>query len=515
MADMTTIRQSLTCGQLIDVFGCGLIKELATLHGRFRNAVYLTGGTVRDLLLGRTPVDIDLTVRRDARDWASDLARMTGGTYVHFGHDEDTVRVVRHGRTIDFSSFREGAASIDEDLRRRDITINSMAVPVQGLFDDGSCGQMLSEVAVFDPCSGLDDLAAHCIRITSKQSFQSDPLRMLRVFRFAATLDFFVHRDTLALITRRRAWISRSAPERVTHELNLIMGSERPHRVLTDMAVTGLLFEILPEVRAGVGMAQPASHHLDVFDHCLSTLKAMELVLHDPGRYFPECSGALQDYLAEARCRTQLKWAAFFHDLGKPETMAINEDKGGRITFYNHDQAGSRLFTSIAGRLRWSRDDTAAVAHLIAFHMRPFHLCNVQRRGQLSLKACLRLIRSAGSFVPGLFLLAMSDALAGQGPGRPQQIERELADLFVRLEKVRREHVEPVRSRPPLLTGSDLIAELKLVPSPIFKRILEAVEEAHMEKKISSRREALDLAADVLAQHGEQANVKGKTQGHA
>ncbi len=499
MQKMTMAGQSLDCAQLADFIGVELLGKLAATHGRFHGEVYLTGGTIRDLLLGREPADIDLTVREDARGWAADLARTTGGAYVPLGRDEDAARVVWRGRSIDFSSFREGAVLIEEDLRKRDITVNSLAVSVQGLLS-GDESPRSSAVRVLDPTGGLDDLAGQCVRVTSGRSFSSDPLRLLRVFRFAATHGFAVQRQTLDLVGWQRRLISRVAPERVAHELYLIMESPRAHAAFADMAAVGLLFEVLPELRAGVGIKQPASHHLDVFDHCLATLQAMEKLQADPARFFAGFSEVLRDYLDNGRRRKQLKWAALFHDLGKPATVAVRKDRGGRITFYNHDRAGADLFTAIARRLRWSNADTTAVADLIAFHMRPFHLCNVGRRGQLSLKACLRLIRSVGPSLPGLFLLSMADTLAGQGPGRPERIEREVADLFVRLEEVRGEYVEPVRSLPPLLTGRDLIDELHLVPGPLFREILEAVAEAHMEKKISSRREALALAADLLTQ---------------
>ena len=205
------------------------------------------------------------------------------------------------------------------------------------------------------------------------------------------------------------------------------------------MAASGLLFEVIFELQAGVGMAQPASHHLDVFEHNLATLQWMQQIQAEPGRYFSRYTDVLVGYLAAGRNRVRLRWAALLHDLGKPATMTINEDRGGRITFYNHDQAGATLVSEVGRRLRWSSEDTSAVASLVALHMRPFHLGNVRRQqGELSLKACLRLIKSVGSALPGLFLLSMADALAGQGEGRPEEVEKEVAALFARMEEVRR-----------------------------------------------------------------------------
>lgn len=487
----------LTVARVAELLGKELIGKLADIGSRLRGPVYLTGGTVRDLLLDRVPADIDLTVPGAARQWAAELSRQTGGTSVPLGKDEDAARVVWQGRDIDFSSFREGAQTIDEELIKRDITVNSLAVSLDGLLRPGA-DPVSPGLELIDPVGGLADLEQKTVRMTSPESFQKDPLRLLRVFRFAAVLDFTVDKETMDLVVRRGDWISRPAAERVAGELDLIMESDRAPQAIFALARSGLLFNIIPELLAGVGMEQPPSHHLDVFDHCLATLDCMVQVQRDPRRFFPRYAEVPTAYLAKDRRRVQLRWAALLHDLGKPLTMTIDENRGGRITFYNHDRAGAELVEEVARKLKWSRADTRIVAGLVALHMRPFHLGNVRRREELSLKACLRLVRLVGPELPGLFLLSMADALAGLGEGRPEEVEKEVASLFARMEEVRREHVEPVRSGPPLLTGRDLIKELHLAPGPLFRKILDGVEEAHMVRQTMTRQEALELARSFL-----------------
>jgi poly(A) polymerase len=489
-------QKNISCRAVAALFPDGLLEQLAAVHDALPGDVYMTGGTVRDLLLARKPADIDLTVVRRAKQWAELLAEQTGGTYVELGREEDAARVVLQGLDIDFSSFREGASSIDEELHKRDITVNSMALPVHGLLHDPACAEH-GELPVIDPVGGGKDLAARLIRGTSGESFFSDPLRMLRVFRFAAVLDFTVEPATLEQVRRQRSTIEKVSAERVAHELDLIMATPRAYATFSLLRDSGLLWQVLPELRAGVGMEQPASHHLDVFEHCLEALHQMELVLADPGRFFPENSSLMETYLRALRRPLQLKWAALFHDVGKPVTFGINEDKGGRITFYNHDLKGADLFTAIAERLRWSSRDSRLVARLVAGHMRPFFLANNQRQGDLTLKACLRLVKAIGEDLPGLFLLAMADALAGKGDSSPEQMEQEVSGLFNRLARIDQEHVAPVRSAPPLITGKDLIDELKLVPGPLFRTILEQVEEAQMEHTIRARDQALALAKEL------------------
>jgi poly(A) polymerase len=484
---------NISCRDAAALFPAELLGYLAAVHNDLPGDVYMTGGTVRDLLLGRKPADMDLTVVRRAKLWAELLAEQTGGTYVELGREEDAARVVWQGLDVDFSSFREGASSIDEELHKRDLTVNSMALPVHGLLHDPDCTRH-EQLPVLDPVGGRQDLQDKLIRVTSRESFASDPLRMLRVFRFAAVLDFAVDVETLQEIRLQRSAIKRVSRERVAHELDLIMATGRAYQAFVDMHQSGLLWEIVPELRAGAGMDQPASHHLDVFEHSLEALHQMELVLADPAAYFPENSADMEHYLQADRRIIQLKWAALFHDVGKPVTYGINEDKGGRITFYNHDLQGADIFTSIARRLRWPSRDTRVVARLIAGHMRPFFLANNQRQGSLTLKACLRLVKSIGRHLPGLFLLAMADALAGKGESSPEEMELEVSGLFNRLARIDQEHVAPVRSAPPLITGKDLIHELNLSPGPAFRTILDQVEEAQMEHTISSRDQALALA---------------------
>ncbi|WP_457574190.1 CCA tRNA nucleotidyltransferase [Desulfolithobacter sp.] len=516
-------RKNISAARLRELFPARILTALARIYEKRRGAVYLTGGTVRDLLMGRAPADIDLTVDRRAQDWAADFALETRGTYVELGRDEDAARVVCREVVVDFTSFRGMADHIEADLRERDVTVNAMAVDLGPLLRGERAGEndqpqepgqarksAPAEMAgaagewlpVIDPLGGVEDLEKKQIRLTSNHAFRDDPLRLLRVFRFSASLDFTIDDDTLELARRQSDKLSRVAQERIRHELNLIMGSDRAFVTFRTMAEIGLLWEVIPELQAGVGMEQPASHHLDVFAHCLEALRWMERIVRDPGRFFPGQAERMGSYLAGPHRVVQLKWAALLHDVGKPLTFTIDEDRGGRITFYNHDQVGARICRRIGQRLRCSNEDIQVLSTLIAAHMRPFHLSNVMRRDhEVSLKACLRLIRSLGEHLPGLFLLAMADALAGRGDARPEEMEDELARLFVRMEQVRCDHVEPVRRGKPLLTGRDLIGELHLRPGPVFKEILEAVEEAHMEKKIHTREQALALAA-VLAERG-------------
>lgn len=494
---MPPVVDSLTGRQILDIVPLWLQAHLTALLRELGGELYLAGGVVRDLLLGITPVDIDLTVPCGAKIWAEKLANVTGSAYVVLGRDEDAARVVSRKICVDFSSFRKGAVTILDELMLRDLTINALGLRIDPLLvDPDKAGD--DKVPILDPAGGQDDLIAGRIQITGPESFSHDPLRLLRVFRFAAVLDFIIDADTLYRIRRQRQLIAGPAPERVAHELDLIMASPRAYEVLTVMAETGLLWEIIPELAAGDGLIQPASHHLDVWQHNLETLRQMERIVATPALFFSDCGEIMMDYLNKPRRRIRLKWAALLHDLGKPATFAVNAEKGDRITFYNHDRVGAEMFRAFALRLRWSNDDIEHVVRLIGDHMRPFHLANVARSDDLTLRACVRMIRKAGDELEGLFFLSMADALAGQGVECIEGMEDELVALYRHLHQVRSDHVTPVREAPPLLTGRDLIETLQLEPGPIFKVILRAVEEAQMEGTVHDYDGALQLAKEVL-----------------
>ena len=484
--------RDIACSRVRDLFPEPILAALRGLAATRPGGVYLVGGTVRDLLLGRLAADLDLTVCCHARAWARELANSCGGTFVELGRDEDAARVVYQGESIDFSSFRAGAVTIDQELELRDLRINAMAVALDPLLADHQCSPD-TRLALIDPLGGREDLVRRRIRLCAPRAILDDPLRLVRVFRFAASLDFTIDQETLVQVRSRADRIERVAVERVSHELDLIMATPRAHAAFAAMAETGLLFEIIPELLPGVGMEQPASHHLDVFAHLLEALAQMETILAHPDNLYPG-RDEIHAWLASEQHRRQVKWAALLHDVGKPATYGINEDKGGRITFYYHDHRGADMVREIGARLRWPLEDSDQISHLVRLHMRPFFLANDQRQGRLTLKACLRLVREAGEALPGLFLVAMADALAGKGEGSPEQMEQELAQLYGRLVQVWQERVQPVQNAKPLLTGHDLMDELGLQPGPFMGEILTRLQHARMEGRIATRSEALALA---------------------
>jgi poly(A) polymerase len=471
-----------------------VLHETACSQG---TSVHLVGGALRDWLYGAVPTDLDFTIDTDSISFLKQLRKRYGkGTIVVLGNRSDnTCRLVLDGLTIDAAGFRKNATTIEEDLCGRDFTINALAVSVRDLIKPGS------GVVIIDPLGGVGDMDRRLIR-SSPGAFTDDPLRLLRAYRFAAQLGYEIEPQTLKDIAANSGLIESSAPERISYECDQIMLSPRAYQAMKGMGTVGLLEHIAPELWSGDGIDQPSFHHENVLQHNLETLNCMEQVCAAPSHYFPDCPEPSRSYLQECSNLVVLKWAALFHDVGKPAVKKRNPEKDNRVTFYNHDAQGARLFLDYATRLKWSKRNRQRVSELIDMHMHPFHLCNTRRQdGKLSRRALLKICRRAGDELPGLFLLAMADSLAGRGPDKPEGMEKEVADLYCTLDVLYQETIRPILQGPKLLTGADLLDTLGLEPGPLFKTILTGVETARVEGIVNSRDDALQWVRAYLGKH--------------
>ncbi len=485
-----------------------------------REELYVAGGAIRDILLSRPFHDLDLVLPSGAASCARHYADLCNGTLVMLHEQEDVARVVTHeGVVLDFSAFRGRAESIEQDLFMRDFTINAMAVPLYSLGDllsdlfflmvsgDGLAPDDLQKIRrniteavvqnILDPVGGMDHISAGMISMVSPENMESDPLRMVRAFRFRSELGFSIEDATLRLVETCSNLIIRSAPERISHELNLMFAAPLSGRALRDMYDVGLLQVIIPEINELEGVDQPGFHHLDVLNHCLEAVNCMDRLCMDPGIRFHH-PDPLVNWLSSHRDSIHfLKWAALFHDFGKPRKKAVRDD--GRVTFYQHDSESSDLVKETGRRLKWSRRQIEQVSLLVRLHMRPFHLLGDFVRSRLTKRAIRRLLRDVGEDYPALFLLAMADSMAGAGPLKPADLDDHLSNLFSRIHSFYMDNVKPVKEAPRLITGRDVMDLTGISPGPVVGKILDAVEAARIEGEISSREQALALAAELAS----------------
>ncbi len=433
---------------------------------------FLVGGSVRDLLLGRVPKDWDIAVWEPEKVGRL-LARELRGAFVPLGEEFGIYRVVLGGEQIDLTRIQ---GNIYDDLLKRDLTINAVAIS-------------LNTWETIDPFMGVKDLRSGVVRMTSEENLKVDPLRMLRVFRFASTLNFEIEYRTLLTVSANAHLIREVAPERVLYELSLILSSDSFHEAVSLMADTGILFAIFPELDE---LRKPLEGlETDVWTHTLLALRRLNVALNTledgPFTYYLHRMEAIKD--REGKLAIVL--GTMFHDVGKPATYRRDEEGG--ISFHGHDYVGSKIFRRVGRRLRMSRDLMDTVSLLVAEHMHPHLLAtpDVTRR------ALFRYYRRTGKWAFPIILMAYADALAT--PLRAEGVAGQLR-LARKLENLLRD-LEAEANRPPrLVTGHDIKA-LGLPPGPVYKRILNEIEELRAEGSIKTREEALKVLKELVERY--------------
>ena len=413
------------------------------------HAAYFAGGCVRDMLLGREPKDYDVvTDAPPAR--VRDLFPDALAVGAQFG----VMLVRREATQVEVATFRSDHAYLDgrrpsgvtfttsaeEDVCRRDFTINGLLYDPVG--DE-----------VLDFVGGRSDLAARLIRAIGDPAarFAEDHLRLLRAVRFAARLAFEIEPDTRQAIGTHSAAITQVAAERVRDELVRILSEGGARRGFEMLDAAGLLAHLLPEVAAMQGVAQPPEFHPegDVWTHTLLMLE----MLRDP--------------------TPTLAMGVLLHDVGKPPTFRVAD----RIRFDNHCEIGARMAEEICGRLRFSRRQIDQIAELVRNHLR---FKDAPHMRESTLKRFLRL----PAFEEHLELHRL-DCLSSHRRLENYDLVRQ---AWLRLGE---EGIRPPR----LITGDDLLA-LGHRPGPLYRQILEAIEEAQLDRRVASREEALALVRE-------------------
>ena len=425
----------------------GLLKRAASELGV---KAWIVGGYVRDKLLHRLHLNPDVVVEDgDALALAHRLAQLAGApvpvTFERFG----TAQVTLPGRLVEFvtaraESYAPGSrkpdvrrATLEEDLRRRDFTVNTLLMDLDG--------------HVHDLLGARQDLEAKILRTPADpgRTFADDPLRMMRAIRFAAELGFELAPDLLPAMRRLK---SRLAPpvisfERIADELRRMLASERPKQALELLDQAELLEVVLPEIAACKGVPQTGYHTHDVFGHTLLTVGATP-----------------RDLL--------LRMAALFHDVGKPNTAK------GDGTFIGHEEVGAEIARAALERLRFAQKEIDVVVGLVRLHLRP-----VFYRSEWTDGAVRRFAKDAGQLLDRLMLLARADIAASAYP-HPEKLD----ELQRRLDEVRAER--PSRLEP-LLTGEEIMRVRGIGPGPEVGRIKQKLEELVIDGEVAPDRQAL------------------------
>ncbi|GGT25152.1 MULTISPECIES: CCA tRNA nucleotidyltransferase [Streptomyces] len=427
------------------------------LARRFQDAGFslaLVGGSVRDALLGRLGNDLDFTtdarpeaVLKIVRPWADSVWEVG----IAFG----TVGVQKDGYQIEITTYRSEAYdrtsrkpevsygdSIEEDLVRRDFTVNAMAVA-------------LPQKDFIDPYGGREDLAERVLRTpgTPEESFSDDPLRMLRAARFAAQLDFDVAPDVVTAMTEMAGRIEIVSAERVREELNKLLLSANPRKGLAQLVDTGLAQQVLPELPALRLESDEHHRHKDVYEHSLTVLEqAIDLEEDGPDLV--------------------LRLAALLHDIGKPRTRRFEKD--GRVSFHHHEVVGAKMVKKRMAALKYSNEMVKDVSKLVELHLR-FHGYG---DGEWTDSAVRRYVRDAGPLLERLHKLTRSDCTT-RNKRKAAALSRTYDGLEERIAQLQeQEELDAIR---PDLDGNEIMKTLGVGPGPVIGKAYAFLLELRLE----------------------------------
>jgi putative nucleotidyltransferase with HDIG domain len=429
------------------------IKEMQEVAAERGEDIYLVGGLVRDMLLGRKNKDVDIVVAGSGIAYAESLAQRLGkGAKVSIFKNFGTAQLHYRDLQIEFVGARKESyqqhsrkpevetGTLEDDLSRRDFTINALAVNM-------ALGKQGEIVDLFD---GLADLEAGLIRTPLEPgiTFSDDPLRMMRAIRFASQLGFTICKPTLQAIAANKERIGIISFERISDELNKIILSPKPSVGFELLFDTGLLDIIFPELTAlhGVRTIENKSHK-DNFYHTLQVL----------------------DNLSQWSNNLWLRWAAILHDIGKPASQRYDKESGW--TFHGHEMIGARMVPKIFNHLKLPLNEKMKyVQKLVMLHLRPIALTQ-----EVTDSAIRRLLVDAGDDIDDLMLLCKAD-VTSKNKEKVKRIIQHFNAVQQKLEEV--EAKDKLRNWKPPITGEIIMDTFKISPSRLVGEIKEEVKEA-------------------------------------
>ncbi|MFM8426513.1 MAG: HD domain-containing protein [Chloroflexota bacterium] len=473
--------------------------------------VYLVGGAVRDLLTNRLSPDFDFAVPSNGISLARTVANALKADFMVLDSERDTGRVVIiEGETytyLDFAAYR--GATLDDDLRDRDFTINAMALN-------------LRDITIIDPLNGATDIRARVIRACLPDSLTNDPVRILRAVRQAAAFGFTIDKSTRELMKQAADKINNVSIERVRDEVFKILGGPKASASIRALEMLGVLQHLMPELLKMKGVTQSNPHIHEVWTHTLAVVDQLDNLLtsslrldFDPektsdmfmglvslkiGRYREQIAKHFANQLNPSRShRSLLFFAAMYHDVCKPDTKTI--DESGRIRFFDHDIKGAEVVADRARAFNLSNDEVERLHTIVRHHMR-FHFFadRLEREGQPpSRKAVYRFFRDSGAASVDLILLALADLRGTKGNELTQVTWTAYLDIARILLENYWERPEEVINPPRLVDGNELMKELNLQPGKIVGVLLESIRENQAAGKIVDKEQALVFAREELA----------------
>lgn len=445
----------------------GVPAQLSALFETAGFELYLVGGSVRDAFLARRIEDLDFTT--NARP--EDITRIVGGwadSLYKVGEVFGTIAAIKDGTSVEITTFRDEvyrddsrkprvtfSDEVEADLQRRDFTVNAIAV-------------RLPSVEVVDPYGGLRDLGLQVLRtpMDPEVSFSDDPLRMLRLFRFQATLGFTPEEDILRAVREMGDRLEIVSAERIRDELSKLLLADAPGDALLAVVEAGLAAHFVPELPALAMEQDPHHRHKDVLGHTFAVVD-------------------------KASPDLVLRLAALFHDVGKPATREFGP---GGVSFHHHEVVGARMTRKRLRALKYPKSTVEDVSQLVYLHLRP-HTLDMGWTDS----AVRRYVRDAGELVDRLNELVRCDVTTANEK-RERAIQRRIDDLEQRIADLS-EREELSRLRPPV-NGNEIMELLGMDPGPRVGEIMGILLEKRINDGPYSKEEAYDIATEWAKEHG-------------
>lgn len=446
---------------------------------------WVVGGAIRDRLMGREVFDVDVVVTGDPARAAKAVSQQAGGPRFALSEQFGAWRVLAGDRSWQLDIMAMQGDSIEADLSRRDFTLNAIAEPLAG-------GPAL------DPYDGAGDIARRELRAVSEHAFDDDPLRVLRLVRFACELKLEPLPRTRAAAAERAPLIAAVAAERIFAELRRIVAAPTVVEGLALMEELGLTAALLPELEALHGVRQNHYHHLDVHGHTIEVLREVIALQDEPSSVVgAELGPAVADFLAEPLADeitrgTGLRFGALLHDAAKPQTQAHHAD-GAVLGFPGHADAGAELARAIMKRLATSERLRAHQAALARHHLLAGYLV---REAPLDRRAIYEYLRATGDVAVDVTLLSIADRRATRGRKSGEAIPKHIDVALELLGPALETHANGFGE--PLVRGDDLGAALGLDPGPEIGTLLAEIAAAQFAGEVGTREEAIALARELV-----------------
>ncbi|MBD9223673.1 CCA tRNA nucleotidyltransferase [bacterium] len=441
------------------------------------NEGYLVGGSIRDLFTKNCVFcDRDISIK-GAENFARKIANKWDGTFIELDNENKIYRVVLPDK-INFLDISElQGNSIEEDLKRRDFTINAIA------YD-------LTNDKFVDVTGGLKDLKNKVLRHIDDKNFEDDPLRILRAFRFYAVTGFKMTIELENALKKYLPLALNPAKERINYEIMKLFGGDFASSALLKMDEFGLLEKIFPCVTEMKKVPPNTHHHLDLFHHVVETVRQIEILYNEISGFEKEHLDAI-DFGGFPRIN-HLKLAGFLHDIGKFSTWTIEES--GRHRFIKHDDVGSKMVVPLLRDLKFSKKQIEYISCMIKNHIYP---SNVIVAPNLNDKVMMRYVRKMDDNVVDNIILAKADRLSARGVDITEEIVNtnisgldKLLDFYLS----KKDSLAPL---PKLIDGREIMEILNIKPSPNLGEIINAINEAQLNGDITTHEEAVNYIKNL------------------